>query len=301
MFDVVVIGAGVAGMTAALNARRGGKTVLLIEQETIGGQIAVSPRVENIPSIKEISGEQYSSMLFEQISDLGVDFELEKVLSINKEDNIFKITTDYNVHEAKTVIIACGVKPRHIGVEREEELIGKGVSYCAVCDGAFFKGEDVALIGDANTALQYALQLSSYCNHVYICALFDHLFADDILCQRVKNTENISIDYEIELKQFVGEDSLTGLIFENTKTHEIKKYDVKAAFIAIGQIPDNDRYANLVELDKGYIVTNELMETKTEGLYAAGDCRKKTFRQVVTAENDGMIAALRAINYLNAH
>ncbi|MCQ3034764.1 MAG: FAD-dependent oxidoreductase [Bacilli bacterium] len=301
MFDVIVIGAGVAGMTAALNARRGGKSVLILEQETIGGQIAVSPRVENIPSIKEISGEEYSSKLFEQVTDLGAEFELEKVESVTKVNGVFQVKTDYNVHESLTVILACGVKPRHIGVEREDELVGHGVSYCAVCDGAFFKGEDVALIGDANTALQYALQLSSYCNHVYICALFDHLFADEILCNRVRTTSNISIDYEISLKEFLGDPDLNGLVFENTKTHELKRYDVKAAFIAIGQVPDNERYSNLVDLEKGYIVTNELMETKTPGLYAAGDCRVKVFRQVVTAESDGMTAALRAINYINSH
>ena len=301
MFDIIVIGAGVAGMTAALNARRGGKSVLILEQESIGGQIAVSPRVENIPSIKEISGEEYSSKLFEQIIDLGAEFELEKVESVNKVNGVFEVKTDYNTHEGKTVILACGVKPRHIGVDREEELVGHGVSYCVVCDGAFFKGEDVALIGDANTALQYALQLSSYCNHVYICALFDHLFADEILCERVKTTSNISIDYEISLKEFLGDPDLTGLVFENTKTHELKRFDVKGAFVAIGQVPDNERYSNLVDLDRGYIVTNELMETKTPGLYAAGDCRVKVFRQVVTAESDGMTAALRAINYLNSH
>ena len=299
MFDSIVIGAGPAGMTAALNLRRDGKTVLLLERETVGGQIALSPRVENIPSIKEISGEDYSAQIFDQISDLGVEFELENVLSIEKADGLFKVTTDYQTHEAKSVIIATGCEHRHIGVAREEELVGKGVSYCAVCDGAFYKDEEVAIVGDANTAIQYAIALASYCKKVHVCALFDKLFADKTLINRLYSKENVDVRFNISLQEFLGEKELTGLRFVDTKTNEEVKYQVKAVFIAIGQVPHNEPFASLVELDHGYIVTDDLMHTKTEGLFAVGDCRTKKYRQVITAENDGMVAAIEASRYID--
>ena len=299
-YDVIVVGGGPAGMTAALNCLRTEKTVLLIEKETFGGQIAISPRVENIPSIREISGLEFSNNLFDQISNLGVDFELENVAKIDKIDGIFKVTTNYNEYLAKSVILATGVKHRHIGIAREEELAGKGVSYCAVCDGAFYKGEDVVLIGDANTAVQYALLLSNYCTKVHVCTLFDKFFADKILVERLLQKNNVVITHNLSLKEFVGEDKLEGLVFENTKTKEIVHIPTKGVFIAIGQVPNNQMYDNLVELDQGYIVVDETMQTKTPGLYAAGDCTKKNVRQVVTAINDGAIAAYYASNYVDS-
>ncbi len=299
MFDVIVIGAGPSGMTAALNLRRDGKTVLLLERETVGGQIAISPRVENIPSIKEISGEEYSNLIFDQIMDLGVEFELENVTDLAKEGDVFKVTTDYGVHESKAVIIASGCEHRHIGVDREEELVGKGVSYCAVCDGAFYKGEEVAVVGDANTAIQYAIVLATYCKKVHVCALFDKLFADKTLIDRLYSKENVDVRFNISLQEFVGENELSGLRFKDTKTGEEVNYDVKAVFICVGQVPHNEPFASLVDLEKGYIKTDEVMRTKTEGLYAVGDCRVKKYRQVVTAENDGMLAAIEASRYLD--
>lgn len=299
MFDVIVIGAGPGGMTAALNVKREGKSVLLLERENFGGQIALSPRVENIPSIKEISGEEYSALLFDHISELGVEFELEEVLSVTKNNGLFMVKTNYNEYQSKIVIIAAGCEHKHLGVAREEELIGKGVSYCAVCDGAFYKGQEVCLIGDANTALQYALVLSNICAKVHICALFDKLFADRILIERVLEKENIDIRYNIALQEFLGKDELEGLRFEDTKTKEEVRYSCKGVFIAIGQVPHNDMVKDLVELDHGYIVTDELMRTKTEGLYAIGDCRVKTYRQVLTAESDGAIAAINASRYID--
>lgn len=301
IYDVVIVGAGPAGMTAALNVRRGGKTVLLLEQENFGGQIAISPRVENIPSIKEISGEEYASRIFDQISDLGVEFELENVQSVAKKDDHFEVKTDYATHIGRSVILATGCKPRHIGVAGEEDYIGHGVSYCAVCDGAFYKDQEVTLIGDANTGLQYALLLANYCKKVHICALFDHFFADKILVERVYAKENIDVRFNVNLKRFIGDKELTGLAFEDTKTKEEIIINTKAVFIAVGQIPDNGKFAELVELDRGYIITNEAMETKTPGLFAAGDCRSKKIRQVVTAQSDASIAAIGAINYADSH
>ncbi|MEG2159549.1 MAG: FAD-dependent oxidoreductase, partial [Clostridia bacterium] len=177
MFDVIIIGAGPAGLTSALYCLRSGKSTLILEKETIGGQISLSPRVENFPSIKAISGSEFSDRLFEQVTQLGAEFELDRVTNLVKDKDVFEVTTEYSKYEAKSVIIATGVQHRHIGVEGEDELVGKGVSYCAVCDGAFYKGEEVALIGDANSALQYALLLSNYCNRVTVCTLFDSFFA----------------------------------------------------------------------------------------------------------------------------
>lgn len=299
MIDIIVIGGGAAGMTAALYAKRSGKSVKIFEKESFGGQIANSPKVENFPSIKEISGLELSNNMFEQIMDLGVEFECEDVLEVKKENDCFIVTTDYNTYLAKAVIIAAGVKHRTMGVEREEELVGKGVSYCAVCDGAFYKGKNVAVIGDANTALQYTLMLSDICNKVYLCMLFDKFFADQTLVNRLNDRNNIVVTKEILLKEFLGKDELTGLKFEHTKTNEPFSINCEAVFIAIGQVPNNERYSNLVDIDeRGYIVSTDTT-TKTPGLYVAGDCRTKNVRQLTTAVGDGAIAAMNAVNYIN--
>lgn len=297
--DVLIIGGGPAGMTAALYVLRSGKNVLILEKENFGGQIATSPRVENYPSIKVISGLELSDQMFSQISDLGAEFELEDVTGIKKENGLFKVTTNYGEHLAKAVIIANGVTHRHMNLPNEDKFSGKGISYCAVCDGAFYKGQDAYLIGDANTALQYAMLLSNYCPKVYMFTLFDKLFGEEILIEKVKKTENIIITPWMNLIEFKGEDELTGLVFENTKDHSIREYKTNNVFVAIGQLPHNEIYKDLVDLEKGFIITDDNMKSKTDGLYAIGDTRKKTVRQIVTAINDGAIAALEAIKYIS--
>ena len=199
MFDIIVIGGGMAGMTAALYALRNNKKVLLIEKESVGGQIATSPKVENYPTHKSISGAELADQLFEQILDLGVDFELENVLKIDKQDKTFIVTTDYNKYEAKAVILATGVKHRTLGIENEEKFIGKGVYYCAICDGPFFKGQDVTLIGDANSAMQYALMLASYCKTVNMFTLFDKFFGEKALEDQIRKTPNIKITHKSDI------------------------------------------------------------------------------------------------------
>lgn len=299
MYDIIVIGGGPSGMTAALYGLRSGKTVLILEKENFGGQIANSPRLENFPSIKEISGLDFSSNLFEQITNLGAEFELEDVNNIEKDKDGFIVKTNYSTHHGKTVVIANGVKHRHTSVLNEEEFIGKGVSYCAVCDGAFYKGQEVYLIGDANTALQYSLLLSNYCTKVHVITLFDRFFADKVLVDRILNRENIDIRHNLSLTELVGESSLEKIVFIDTKTKEKVVYHTNALFIAIGQVPENKVFENLVELKDGYIVTNDKMETKTPGLFAVGDTRKKDIRQLVTACNDGAIAAINAVRYID--
>ena len=306
LFDIIVVGAGAAGMTAALYSLRAEKSVKIFECEGIGGQIASSPRVENFPSIKEISGSVFSDNLSNQIMDLGAEFEFEKITKLEKvlynDKEIFEVTSEYDsLFYAKTVIIASGAKHRHIGVAGEEELIGKGVSYCATCDGAFYKGQDVCLIGDANSALQYAILLSNYCNKVYLNTLFDKFFGEKTLVDLVRSKENIIIEHNLNLIKFNYDTELKGLVFENTKTHAIKEFNVPACFIAIGQVPQNEAFSDLVDLDKGYIVTDNDMQTKTSGLYAVGDCRNKKIRQLTTAVNDGTIAAINACNYIDKY
>lgn len=298
MVDIVVVGGGPSGMTAALYALRSNKTVLILEKENFGGQIANSPRVENYPTINEISGLDLSDRMFSQIMKLGAQFELEDVLKIEKIENKFVITTNYNKYETKAVIIANGVKHRLMNLPNEEKLIGKGISFCAVCDGPMYKGKEAFLIGDANTALQYALLLSNYCTKVHMFTLFDKFFGETILQDRVNAKENIIVKHDMNLVEYQGEDKLEGLVFENTKTKDRIEYKTDNVFVAIGQIPQNEQFANLVDLEKGYIVTDESMQTKTPGVFAAGDTRKKEIRQVVTACNDGAIAALSAVKYI---
>ena len=300
MHDIIVIGGGPAGMTAALYALRNNKSVLILEKEAFGGQIATSPRLENYPTIESISGSEWADRLFEQITNLGAEFELEEVESISKVDNVFHVKTNYGEHEALAVIVANGVKPRKMGLPNEDDLVGKGVSYCAVCDGPFYKGKEIYLIGDANTALQYALLLSGYCPKVHMLTLFDKLFGDQILIDRVLQAENIDIRHNLSLKKLVefnGE--LVAIELEDTISKEIVKFDTNNCFIAIGQVPQNDFLKGLIELDKGFIRTDDLMATSIPGLFAAGDTRVKENKQVITACNDGAIAAMSAVKYIN--
>lgn len=298
MHDIVIIGGGPSGMTAALYALRANKTVLILEKENFGGQIANSPKVENYPTINEISGLDLSDRMFQQISDMGAEFELEDVIGIEKNGNSFTVKTNYGVHEARAVIIANGVKHRTMGLPKEEELIGNGVYYCATCDGPLFKGKEVYLIGDANTALQYAIMLSGYCTKVHMFTLFGGFFGEKILQDRVLEKENIEVMNNMNLIEYVGEGKLEGLKFQNTQTKEIFEFKTNNVFVSIGQIPDNEKFSNVVDLEKGFIITDEDMKTKTEGIYACGDTRKKAVKQVVTACNDGAIAAMSAVKYL---
>lgn len=298
MSDIVIIGAGAAGMTAALYALRNGKSVKILEEETFGGQIANSPRVENFPTIKEISGSDLADRLFEQITALGAEFELEKALSVEKNGKGFIVKTDYGAHEAKSVIIAAGVKHKHLRFPHEEELTGNGISYCAICDGPFYSGEEVALVGDGNTALQYGILLSSYCPKVYVYTLFDRFFGDESLVKTLLSKQNVIWKPNTSLTEYIGTDKLEG--FRYKENGEIKEHRIGALFVAIGQIPDNKKFENLIALDKdGYIAANESCETSCEGVFVAGDCRSKKIRQLTTAAADGAVSALAACAYID--
>ncbi len=300
MTDLIVIGAGAAGMTAALYALRNGKKVTLLERSNLGGQISQSPRVENFPTIESISGSELADRFFEQITKMGVDFVFGEVLSLEKIGDIFVVKTEFDKLEARAVIIASGVEHRKLNLENEENLIGHGISYCALCDGAFYAGEEVVLIGDGNTALQYALLLSSQCKGVHVVTMFDKFFGDQNLVNALLKKENVKITHNAKLVELIGKNELEGLVFEDTQKQRFTLKS-KALFVAIGQVPNNKIYSQLVDLSKdGYIIANENMETKTRGLFVAGDCRLKKVRQLTTACSDGAIAATSASTYLES-
>ncbi len=300
MTDLIVIGAGAAGMTAALYALRNGKKVTLLERSNLGGQISQSPRVENFPTIESISGSELADRFFEQITKMGVDFVFGEVLSLEKIGDIFVVKTEFDKLEARAVIIASGVEHRKLNLENEENLIGHGISYCALCDGAFYAGDEVVLIGDGNTALQYALLLSSQCKGVHVVTMFDKFFGDQNLVNALLKKENVKITHNAKFVELIGKNELEGLVFEDTQKQRFTLKS-KALFVAIGQVPNNKIYSQLVDLSKdGYIIANENMETKTRGLFVAGDCRLKKVRQLTTACSDGAIAATSASTYLES-
>lgn len=296
--DIIIVGAGTAGMTSAVYALRNNKSVLILESTSVGGQIAFSPKVENFPSYTEIAGSDFSNKLFEQVLTLGANFELETVTAIvKKEDGTFVVGTDVCEHTAKAVIIANGVQQKHLPFESETPLLGNGVYYCAICDGAFYKGKNVAVIGDGNTALQSAILLSSICKEVYVLTLTDKYFGDASLIDLLNKTENITTLKNTNVIDFLGDDNLTAV--KAVKDGKEFLLEVPAVFVAIGQIPDNKRFSNVVTLNKdGYIVANERMETSTPGVFAAGDTRDKELRQLATAVSDGAVAAMNAIGYI---
>lgn len=299
MQDIIVIGSGVAGMTAALYALRNGKKVLIIEGNSIGGQIANSPRVENYPSIESISGETLGSNMFDQITNLGVEFEFDTIEDIKKEGNGFKVVGEYGKYEAKSVIVANGVKHRHLKLNKEDKFIGKGVYYCALCDGPFYKGKEVTVIGDGNTALQYALMLSDICSKVNLVIMFDKFFGDENLVKAVEKRGNINIIKNSKTVELIGDTELEKVKFEkqNGETFLLNA----PLFVAIGQVPNNEKFKHLANLDEyGFFDSAEDCKTKTDGLFVAGDTRKKAVRQVATAICDGAVAGTNAVNYLNS-
>lgn len=299
--DVLIVGGGPAGMTAALYALRAGKSVVVIEKAAFGGQIADSPLVENIPSLKSISGLEYSNQLFEQISDLGVAFEMDDIKSVEKlEEGRFVAHGEYGDYEAKSIIIAAGCKHRKLNVPGEDTFLGHGVSYCAVCDGAFYEGKTNMVIGDGNSALVYALSLSDISKKVYVCTLFDRFFGEESNVKALLKRDNVEVIHDVASKELLGDSDLKTVVFSKKDGSELR-IDVSGCFVAIGHVPDNQRFEGLVRLDQnGFVLSDEAMATSTKGVFVAGDCRQKKYRQVTTAASDGAIAALSAVEYLNS-
>ncbi|MBQ7958041.1 MAG: FAD-dependent oxidoreductase [Clostridia bacterium] len=300
MYDIAVIGAGPAGLTSALYALRADKTVVVLEKATFGGQITFSPKLENYPGTGTLSGNEFASRLVEQVMEQGADIELEDVVSVSKNGDIFTVVTEDTEYEAKSVIIATGARHRMLGLENEENLVGNGISFCAVCDGAFYKDQTVAVIGGGNSALQEALLLSSLCKKVYVVQNLAFLTGEERLAKELEAKDNVEILLSNVVVKFNGEDELQSVVIKNTETEEEQTLNLDGVFIAIGLIPQNDAFAELINLDSyGYADSGEDCTTKTEGIFVAGDCRKKKIRQVATAVGDGAVAALAACNYID--
>lgn len=300
IYDLIVIGAGPAGMTAALYALRAGRSVLLLEELIYGGQVASTPEVENIPSIRRIDGVEFSMNLYNQIIELGAELTFEGADSVEDlGDTKVVMSTAGKRYEGKTLIIANGAKRRKMEIEGEERFTGRGVSYCATCDGAFFKGRETAVVGGGNTALEDAIYLAALSSKVHLIHRRDTFRGSQILVDRVLALSNIEIHYDCIPVSVEGDDAVTGFNIKNVKTEETKTLPVGGIFVAVGTVPDNQRFLPLVDLDEaGYILAGEDCVTKTPGVYVAGDTRKKHLRQIVTASADGAVAATMAIQHI---
>lgn len=298
-YDIVIVGAGTAGLSAAIYAVRAGKSVIVLEATTHGGQIVNTPEVENYPGIQKISGFEFANNLYEQAKSLGAEVIYEKVIGIevNGEEKIVHTTKED--YQAKAVILATGAKNRPLGLEHEKEWIGAGISYCATCDGMFYRGKDVAVAGGGNTALEDAIFLTNYCRKVYLIHRRDAFRGEEKLLQTLKEKPNVEFVLNANITRLIGEDGVDGVEVEDKNTHEKRVLDVMGLFVAIGQMPENSEFINVVDLDKGgYIEAKEDCKTKTKGIFTAGDCRTKKVRQLATAASDGAIAALAACEYI---
>lgn len=295
MYDMIIVGAGTAGLTAAIYGVRAGKKVLILEANTYGGQIINTPEIENYPGIKHTSGFEFATGLYEQAMDLGAELKYEKVEAIEDLGTFKKVKTATQEYECKAVILATGAKNRPLGLLHENEWIGAGVSYCATCDGAFYKGKEVAVAGGGNTALEDALFLSNYCSKVYLIHRRDSFRGEEQLLMALKAKENVSFILNANVTSLVGTDHLEAVEIEEKEAKNKTVLPVSGLFVAIGQMPDNIAFTNVVKLDQGgYIEALEDCKTTTSGIYAAGDCRTKLVRQLTTAAADGAVAALAA-------
>ena len=302
MYDIIIAGGGPAGLTAAIYALRAGKTVLVIEKNGFGGQIAYSPKVENIPGTKVISGTEFADKLTDQTMALGADMELENVVHAECDGEVKKVFTEEGgVYEGKALILALGVKHRMLGLPGEEELIGNGISFCAVCDGAFYAGQEVAMIGGGNSALQEALLLSEVCKKVTVVQNLADFTGEKKLSQALMEKENVEAYFNTVVAAYeADENGLTGLRLRNEQTGEESRLKVSGAFLAVGLKPENEPFKELASLNNwGYFDVGEDCCTQKPGVFVAGDCRSKTIRQVVTASADGAIAAMAACRYLD--
>ncbi len=300
MYDIIIIGGGPAGLTAAIYALRANKSVLVLEKGSFGGQITYSPKVENIPGFISVTGNEFADKLVEQALELGAEIEPTEVFSV-KDGEIKTVVTEDGDYEAKAVIIATGAKHRLLGVENEENLIGNGISFCAVCDGAFYKDEEVAVIGGGNSALQEAILLSDVASKVYVVQNLDFLTGEKKLAEQLYAKENVEIITGSVVKEIQGSEELESIVITKTADGQDRKIDVKGMFVAIGLIPQNAPFSDVLGLDAyGYADSDESCTTAACGIFVAGDCRKKKIRQVATACSDGAIAALAACDYIDS-
>ena len=300
MYDIIVIGAGPAGLTAALYARRANKSVLIIEKDGFGGQITHSPKIENFPGFASVSGIELADAMVEQVLGQGAEVELCCVTNVRAEGDVRIVETDAGTFEAKAVIIAAGVKHRTLGLPGEDALEGHGVSYCAVCDGAFFAGRHVAVIGGGNSALQEAILLAERCTKVTIVQNLAMLTGEQKLQDVLHSRDNVEFIFNTVVDSLQGESELTGLRLHDTEKDTFTDLPVDGMFVCIGLAPNNGAFAEVAALnDYGYVDSDERCLTGTPGVFVAGDCRSKAIRQITTASADGAVAALAACRYVD--
>lgn len=292
MYDIIIIGAGPSGMSAALYALRANKKVLLLEKECFGGQIINASSIENYPALSNVSGYDFATNLYNQIKSLGVILKYEEVLEVTDKKEVI---TRKDTYKGKNIIIATGLKKRKLNLENEDKLLGSGISYCATCDGNFYKNKKVAVVGGGNTALEDALYLSNIASKVYLIHRRDKFRGEKKLISEVKEKNNIELILNTNITKIIGTDNLNSIEITDNRNN-ISKLEIEGLFIAIGNIPDNNRFKNIIDLDEnGYIIANTNLKTKTDNIYVAGDTRVKTLRQLVTATADGAIAATEII------
>ncbi len=300
MVDIIIIGAGPAGMTAAIYARRASKTVLVLEAMSYGGQIINTPDIENYPVAAHISGFDFATKVYEQAKALGAAFKFEKAVEIRDNGDSKTVVTAKNVYEAKAVIIATGSENRKLGVEGEDKLVGRGVSYCATCDGAFFRNKKVAVVGGGNTALEDALYLADIAETVYLIHRRDQFRGEDSTVEKLRQRANVQFVYNSQVTRLNADKRLQSIEVTD-KQGNVTTLEVSGLFVAVGRIPENQNFASVVELDgAGYALAAENCRTKTPGVFVAGDNRVKEVRQLVTATADGAVAATEAIKFINA-
>ncbi len=300
IYDIIIIGAGPAGLTAAIYARRAGKSVLVLEKETFGGQVTFSPKLENYPGFQEISGNELAQRMLEQAMALGAEIDLDCVTDV-LDGETKTVIGEHGSYETKSVIIAAGAHHRRLHLPNEEDFIGNGISFCAVCDGAFYKDQHVAVIGGGNTALQEVVLLADICKKVTVVQNLAFLTGEDKLMQVLNSKNNIAYIFDTVVSGYEGEDELKAIHLHNTETGEDSRLEVDGIFLAIGTVPENEPFAKVSRINEhGYILSDENASTGTAGVFVAGDCRTKTYRQVATAIADGATAALNACRYLDS-
>ena len=300
MYDIIIVGAGPAGLTAAVYARRAGKSVLVLEKDTFGGQVTFSPKLENYPGFQEISGNELAQRMLEQAMALGAEIDMDTVTEVMDGD-VKTVVGEAGRYEARSVIIAAGARHRRLNLPGEEDFIGNGISFCAVCDGAFYKDQHVAVIGGGNTALQEIALLADICKKVTVVQNLAFLTGEEKMVQLLLSKNNIDYFYNTVVTGYEGETSLLAIRLLNTETQETSRLEIDGIFLAIGTAPENDAYQKVAKLNEyGYIVSDESCKTGTPGIFVAGDCRTKAYRQVATAISDGAAAALNACRFLDA-
>ena len=299
MYDIIIIGAGPAGLTSAIYARRASKKVLVLEAKTYGGQIINTLDIENYPAEEHISGFDFATKIYNQAKSLGAEIFFEKVVNINDLGKEKEVETTKNKYKAKAIIIATGSENRKLGLDNEDSLVGKGISYCATCDGAFYRKKVVAVVGGGNTALEDALYLADIAEKVYLIHRRDEFRGSESTVKLLKEKDNIEFIYNSNVTKLNAEEKLKSIEVTN-KDGSVKNIDVDGLFVAVGRIPENQNFAKVINLDdSGYAIASEDCHTNTPGIFVAGDNRVKEVRQLVTATGDGAVAATAAIKYIN--